>query len=412
MDIVEKRYVPPPYPNYSTAQGWEFCLINGQLGGQISQSVTGSWIIFGPAGPDLRDGRFHHVAMTLNRNLTTGGKLYVDGQLVLTFDPSSQAGDLSNTQPLLIGKHPDPAIDGFFYGIIDEVSIYNSALSAEAIQAIYHTGSAGKCTEPLPPGITVQPLSQTSVEGSNVVLSITASGIGPFSYQWSFNGTNIIGATNATLTLTDLHPYQSGSYTVTVTSPYGSITSASATVTVIAQTILIYDYSGIEKCTTAGHVSMNPYSGRLFFIPATTNGTFVGWSMEKGKKQYWVNPLSDYLLISVAGEDRHTITVLGQAGQGVDTNGYPHLWSDLHKGQNAELTVARKKCFSFPAMLTDATTRIYPDAATSNMVLDEANSFYSFLPDKTQDANNNGQTMEDLVNALTNKLAAEGYKLQ
>jgi hypothetical protein len=42
----------------------------------------------------------------------------------------------------------------------------------------------------------------------------------------------------------------------------------------------------------------------------------------------------------------------------------------------------------------------------------EATSFYTFLPDKTQDANNNGQTLQDLVNTLTNKLTAEGYKSQ
>ena len=41
--------------------------------------------------------------------------------------------------------------------------------------------------------------------------------------------------------------------------------------------------------------------------------------MEKGKKQYWVNPLSDYLLITISGENKRTITVLGQAGQGIDT---------------------------------------------------------------------------------------------
>jgi hypothetical protein len=46
------------------------------------------------------------------------------------------------------------------------------------------------------------------------------------------------------------------------------------------------------------------------------------------------------------------------------------------------------------------------------MILDESTSFYNFLPRNTQDANNNGQTMEDLVNTLTNKLTAEGYKLQ
>ncbi len=356
----------------------------------------------------VQRGVWYHVATTYDGNQLT---LYVNG----VAEASAIAGFPLDygTEPVFIGTTGVSGVYiNMFAGIIDETSIYNRALSASEIQAIYAVGSAGKCKEPLPPGITVQPTSQMTVEGSNVVLSVTASGNGPFSYQWSFNGTNISGATNATLTLTDLHPDQSGNYTVTITTPYGSITSASAAVTVIAQTILIYNYSGIDRCTTAGHTTLNAYAGRLFFIPDTTNGTFVGWTMERGKRQYWVNPLSDYLLITVAGEGKHTITVLGQAGQGIDTNGKAHLWSDLHKGQNTVFTVGQNKNYSFPDMLTDAATRIYPDSVTGNMVMDESTSIYDFLAHDTQVANNQGQTMQDLVNTLTSKLAAEGYQLQ
>ncbi len=39
-----------------------------------------------------------------------------------------------------------------------------------------------------PPTITTEPASQTTGPGSNVTLSVAASGQGPFSYQWQFNG--------------------------------------------------------------------------------------------------------------------------------------------------------------------------------------------------------------------------------
>jgi subtilisin-like proprotein convertase family protein len=144
-DIVEKRFVPSPYPNYSTGQGWELCLASGQLGGQLGDTApAGGFTTFGGGGPDLRDGKFHHVALTLVRNSTTGGKLYVDGQLVTTFDPTSQSGSLSNTQPVLIGNHPDPGVDGYFNGVIDEVSIYRRAISASEVKAIYTNLTAGK----------------------------------------------------------------------------------------------------------------------------------------------------------------------------------------------------------------------------------------------------------------------------
>jgi len=46
------------------------------------------------------------------------------------------------------------------------------------------------------------------------------------------------------------------------------------------------------------------------------------------------------------------------------------------------------------------------------MVLSESSSTYTFVPQSTQTANNTGQTMTDLVNALTQSLAKQGYQTQ
>ncbi|MFZ0829018.1 MAG: LamG-like jellyroll fold domain-containing protein [Verrucomicrobiia bacterium] len=408
MSIVDKRIAPDTI----TQLGYELNLQGGVLTFQMADVLAPfSWNNFS-GGPDLRDGQFHHVAVTVQRNSTSGGRLYIDGQVVLTFDPTVCPGDLSNPGPLRIGNHATLYLSAFYHGLIDELSLYHRALSSNEVVSIYNAGSAGKCAGALPPEITVQPVNQTTVQGSNVVLSVVVDGTGPFSYQWSFNGTNIAGATNATLTLTNLHPYQSGSYTVTITTPYGTITSSDAIVTVIAQNILIYKYSGIGKFTTAGQGFTFAYSGQMFFIPDRTNGTFVGWGTIKGKKQYWVNDLSEYLLITIPGPVHRTITILGQAGQGIDTNGCPHIWSFLHKGQNTRLTVARNKYFSFPDNFFCDATQVYPDLQTGNLVLNESSSFYAFLPQLTQTANNTGQNLTDLVNALTRSLASQGYQKQ
>jgi hypothetical protein len=47
-------------------------------------------------------------------------------------------------------------------------------------------------------------------------------------YQWSFNGTNISGATNTSLTLTNVQSSQAGNYAVWVTNAYGSVLSSNA----------------------------------------------------------------------------------------------------------------------------------------------------------------------------------------
>ncbi len=138
--IVDKRYAP----NVVQGQGYTLYLVNGVLGFRFSDSMSDVGTAFGPAGPDLRDGNFHHVAVTITRNSATGGHLYVDGQSVLTFDPRVEPGDLSNSGPLRIGNHATPGLNCFFKGIIDEVSLYNRQLSGSEIQSIFASGTAGK----------------------------------------------------------------------------------------------------------------------------------------------------------------------------------------------------------------------------------------------------------------------------
>jgi hypothetical protein len=79
-----------------------------------------------------------------------------------------------------------------------------------------------------PPSIASQPTNQTVAVGGTANFSVTASGSLPLSYQWAFNGTNIVGATNTSLTLTNVQLSQAGNYTVLVTNLFGSILSSNA----------------------------------------------------------------------------------------------------------------------------------------------------------------------------------------
>jgi hypothetical protein len=80
--------------------------------------------------------------------------------------------------------------------------------------------------------ILVQPASQTVIQGTNVVFSVTAAGTSPLHYQWYFGSASILNATNTTLTLTNVQPTNAGNYYVIVTNPLYSATSSVAALTV------------------------------------------------------------------------------------------------------------------------------------------------------------------------------------
>ena len=80
------------------------------------------------------------------------------------------------------------------------------------------------------PVVTTQPASLAQPAGSAAFLAVVASG-SP-TYQWRKNGTNIPGATAATLSFASLAAADTASYDAVLTNATGSVTSNAATVVV------------------------------------------------------------------------------------------------------------------------------------------------------------------------------------
>ncbi len=93
--------------------------------------------------------------------------------------------------------------------------------------------SSATLTVLVPPTIVTQPASVTAVAGSNVSITITASGSGTLTYQWLKNGVNISGATSATLTIVNISTTDAANYSVVVGNTASSVTSSTATLTVL-----------------------------------------------------------------------------------------------------------------------------------------------------------------------------------
>jgi pectate lyase len=97
------------------------------------------------------------------------------------------------------------------------------------------TSSVAQLTVSTPdmPSIITQPQDTTVLPGDTAIFTVEAGGSEPLSYQWYYNTNTLVnGATDSTLTLTNVQPGQAGVYSVIVSNLAGSITSSNATLNV------------------------------------------------------------------------------------------------------------------------------------------------------------------------------------
>ncbi len=124
---------------------------------------------------------------------------------------------------------------------------------------------------PVFPGI---PANRTVASGATAYLQLMAVGALPLRYQWSCNGTNIPGATNTVLVLTNVQPSQTGTcYTLTATNMFGAATNGPITLNEVPSEVSIQaqTLSALVDATitfTASTIGQGPFSYQWQF-----NGT-------------------------------------------------------------------------------------------------------------------------------------------
>jgi len=168
------------------------------------------------------DGAWHHVALTYKPGELN---LYIDGALDSTFEYTKGTEHRDTTSIGAIVRGMGENISSYFTGLVDEVAVWERALSAEEVQEVMANGIQTPVPA-FPPQITSQPAGATDlITGDAFTLSVAASGTRPLSFQWRKDGEPIPGATGPVLQFDSLAPDDSGVYTVTVSNAAGSVTS-------------------------------------------------------------------------------------------------------------------------------------------------------------------------------------------
>ncbi|HVT63112.1 MAG TPA: LamG domain-containing protein, partial [Legionellaceae bacterium] len=123
--------------------GFDLQLNTTPLGGKpffrtangTSQSSTNQ-----SAPPNVADGQWHHLVGTLTRGISSDTiSLYVDGKLI-TSSSVTAGWNISSSQNLYIGAYSTALGNSNFGGQIDDVRIYNYALSLTQVQKLYNDG--------------------------------------------------------------------------------------------------------------------------------------------------------------------------------------------------------------------------------------------------------------------------------
>ena len=169
------------------------------------------------------------------------------------------------------------------------------------------------------PLITGQSADQTVAPGTNAVLYVNTDGSLPMSYHWRLNGTNISGATNRLLNLTNLQVTNGGFYDVVVSNDFGMTNSSSMLLHVLNVNEAL-DATNLTW-TTSGDAEWFSEGARTHGDQAAVQSGAVGNGQQSvlqtivtgpGLMTFWWNvdskPVSNYLKFSVNGSEQVRIS--------------------------------------------------------------------------------------------------------
>ena len=204
----------------------------GQLGIWVANANGGVYVGYDKTS-SLVANQWYFVAC-----ISDGAKLsmFLNGDYV-----GVASGGVTNfynsTSAFRIGSATIDATGNFFSGAIDEVALFDRALSNVELNALYASAAGA-----VPGAINSDPVSKKVFAGRNVSFTSSAGGTLPLTLKWKkgstylANSDRISGVDTTTLSLTGVTAADQGDYSLEVSNVAGGATSLPATLTVLPMT--------------------------------------------------------------------------------------------------------------------------------------------------------------------------------
>ncbi len=183
--------------------------------------------------------------------------------------PNPQTGAPSSTSPWStwsVWQYGDTGVVPGVSGDCDQ-DVFNG--TAANLGALVIGGFAS-------PVITTNPQPQTVKLGTNVTFTAAATGLPAPTYQWLFNGTNIVGATSSNFSIAFVAATNAGNYSVIASNVAGSVMSSNAALALLPPAAA--QFQAISVAPNGGAVQIG-FTGDAFWtytIEVSTNLT--SWS--------------------------------------------------------------------------------------------------------------------------------------
>jgi hypothetical protein len=300
--IRQIMYHPPDLPGVADNSADEYI--------ELHNITTSTVPLFDDNNPPNRWRLRGGVSFDLSSNVSLGATQSI---LLVNFDPNNAAalaafrakyglfaglavhgpyiGKLNNSSDTVELQKPGvPDTNGVPYIAVDKVDYKDSAPwpsspdgSGAALQRVnidQYADDPINWVGAAPLTITAQPQTFAVRSGSNVTFSVSAYGTGDLMYQWRQNGVNIAGATNMSISLTNVQMVDDGSYTVAVADLSGSIVSSAGNLLILVNPAILQ--APLSQTVVAGGrvtlsvaISGNPppynYEWRSGSVPVATN---------------------------------------------------------------------------------------------------------------------------------------------